>query len=120
MSENPRDQVDRMIREPVGSEEEDRARLLDLADSQATDADLADSLRWAADANPVDAVERGNHLVEGLHGATGPKILLAKLDLAAKEDRRALVEAVYACVVLSRIAEDASPTQGRGSKWRRR
>jgi hypothetical protein len=104
----------------VDSEEEDRARLLELADAEAADADLADSLRWAADASPVDALERGNDLVEGLHGATGPKILLAKLDLVAKDDRRALVDAVYACVVLSRIGEDTGRKRRTGSKWPRR
>src|ERR1700733_2173799 len=119
MAETSREQVVRMMGEPVNSREEDRARVLALADEEGTPAESAESLTWAANADPMDVLRRGNDVLEARFHATGEFVLLAELDLLAKEDPRALVAAAYAAVILSRLGEDAARTRGKRKRFRR-
>lgn len=119
MAETTREQVARMMGEPVNSREDDRDRVLALADIEGTPANSAESLAWAANADPVAVLRRGNDLLEARFHATGEFVLLAELDLLAKEDPRALVAATYAAVILARLGEEAARTQGKRKRFRR-
>lgn len=113
-----REQVVRMMSEPVDSREEDRDRLLTLAHAGSIDAGAADSIEWATNADPMAVLARGNEVLDGRYHATGEFVLLAELDLLAKEDPRALVAAAYAAVILSRLGEEVGRGQNKKKFWR--